>query len=648
MAVSQFSPTVERTRKELVDREFVTAIDIADSILAKHREYASGVSRIPLSPKSAPIQNPIDEWLSNVRDLFDQTLAPRINGRFVIIGLSMLDLDLKKQLEKSNFLSALVSELKEPLETLLSDLGEELWFSSNLEPNLEIGKTVDRVPNQGDDALEELREDQLGRAAFARFLAGRISSIDSKFAYAFHIYGPWGSGKSSLLNFLGDVLETDGWLVVNFNAWRSQHIRPPWWALLDKVFQEGKTKKMILRWDLINEYTWRLGIGRTYYYLAILLTAILSIILFMSLGENVKLLPNLSEIADDIGIVLATATALWAAFNAFSRAMFARSAKAAESYFDSATDPMGQITTRFKNLTNRIGGRKKTSKIAIFIDDLDRCKSEYVVGLLEGIQTLFRDSPNVLFVVAADRRWLNACFETVYSQLKIHVQEPGKPLGALFLEKVFQFSTPVPGIPVKMRETYWKYLLKMNQGLDEESIVSARAGAIDRLRDKAYLSDHYVILRDSQERKESFAQQQALREETIVNIASQEVSLQIEKHTLSQFATLLEPNPRAMKRLVNAYSVNSALSILGYLDIPQEKLALWTIITMRWPSLARHLSKKPSDFLFLLDEKAPESEIESSAGSLFTDPEVINVINGGETGVSLDVETLKDCAKLGY
>jgi hypothetical protein len=42
----------------------------------------------------------------------------------------------------------------------------------------------------------------------------------------------------------------------------------------------------------------------------------------------------------------------------------------------------------------------------------------------------------------------------------------------------------------------------------------------------------------------------------------------IETATDSSFATLLEPNPRAMKRLVNAYSVNRALSTLGHLDIP--------------------------------------------------------------------------------
>jgi KAP family P-loop domain len=40
--------------------------------------------------------------------------------------------------------------------------------------------------------------------------------------------------------------------------------------------------------------------------------------------------------------------------------------------------------------------------VVVFVDDLDRCESKYVVEFLEGIQTLFREAP-ITYVVAADR-----------------------------------------------------------------------------------------------------------------------------------------------------------------------------------------------------------------------------------------------------
>ena len=47
--------------------------------------------------------------------------------------------------------------------------------------------------------------------------------------------GPWGSGKSTLLQFIGKDLTTQGWLVVNFDAWRQSRVGPPWWSLLTSL-----------------------------------------------------------------------------------------------------------------------------------------------------------------------------------------------------------------------------------------------------------------------------------------------------------------------------------------------------------------------------------------------------------------------------
>ena len=68
-------------------------------------------------------------------------------------------------------------------------------------------------------------------------------------AFFVHVHGPWGSGKTTLLNLLrnylrngherplGEKYNKSPWIVIDFNAWQQQRMRPPWWSLMDAVFR---------------------------------------------------------------------------------------------------------------------------------------------------------------------------------------------------------------------------------------------------------------------------------------------------------------------------------------------------------------------------------------------------------------------------
>ena len=645
------SPTVRRMRKSLEGKSGgVYAVDIVSLILERHPDYAKKVKLPKLKGTSDGVQKHVDEWLAEVRSLFDPELAHELHGKLVIIGLSILEHELKQQLDVRNFLDALTKELKEPIEGLFTRYGYEKWNARKSEPESDSdkisGSVTDTVRNHSDNALDKMTEDQLGRAAYGRYLARRILAVQSNKAFAIHIYGPWGAGKSTLLNFLRDELEKDEWMVVEFNAWRNQHITPPWWALLDRVFQDSK--RYLSSWNLARENGWRLSMGRAYYFFGLFLALLFftGILYFIDLNSSngAGTFEYWVGVLKNAGAILTTAVAVWAAFLTVSRSLVWRSAEAAESYIETSTDPMGQIACRFKTLISRIKNNGKNKRVAIFIDDLDRCQSDYVVKLLEGIQTLFREAP-VIFVVAADQRWLNACFEEVHNQLEHHIQEPGKHLGTLFLEKVFQFSAPVPGIPPELRNLYWQHLLQKTNDDPAAEMGSARSKAKTAM-DNAKTEDK-MLFEIKQSNEKPFAERQAIREELIVRLASPELSANIKEHTLDPFAALLEPNPRSMKRLVNAYSVNRALSTLGHLDIPSAKLALWTILAMRWPELARHLEEHPKDIERIRENGKQETTTNDvSIDNLYSDPEVINVVNGEKSTVQLDLETVKQCALL--
>ena len=688
----RFNPTssVSKAMRRVGTKEKVGAAAFAQAIFMSHGEYA-GRRAASLQLRDTPSTRKAQEWVDETKTLFDpwrirSFLNPNepleLHGRLMVIGLCLLEPRLRTQLEGAGVFDALEKELQEPLPEILTERGRHLNDSWKQQQARNSAELYDTVPNWSDDPLLRPDQDLLGRHAFARFLAKRIDCIKSEsHAYSIHIYGPWGSGKSTLLNFLRNELEpkekesepkearrwiaklwirlreawrwiaklwirlrkqrrrTDEqeWLVVEFNAWRHQQVKVPWWSLMERILKE--TKKRLTPWERFLEYWWRFNSGRLQYFLGFIVLAwLLALVVFPLLRSEAPGggLKAFAEGADNVSKILALIATIWGGIFAINRSLLFGSAQAAQNYTELTHDPVNEIKRRFNALIEKL----QPARAVILIDDLDRCQSSYVVELLEGVQTLFREAP-VVFVVAADRQWLNACYEDVYEKLKPRVQEPGKPLGALFLEKAFRFSTPMPGIPGKLIERYWLYLLRVTTDRMEKDLAAARAKAEDQLAEARTESE--IRSRVESSSGLSFPEQRALREEAAVRLAAPEIIERIE-HTLKPYGRLLDPNPRAMKLLVNGYSANRALAILSEVDIDLHQLALWTILSSRWPRLADYLAEHP-DMLERIGHAGIE-DLPEDLKALWEEPAVIKVVKGDSIHAPLTTETLKQCVRL--
>jgi hypothetical protein len=299
------------------------------------------------------------------------------------------------------------------------------------------------------------------------------------------------------------------------------------------------------------------------------------------------------------------------------------------------SDPMRTVQDHVDHLTRWIH-----HDIVVMIDDLDRCKGPYVVELLEGIQTLFRDVP-VTYVIAADRDWLADSYAAEYSGFVSAGGDAGRPVGYLFLEKTFQISTGLPRSG-EWLATYWNRLLQSSSVPDPEALRKARADSSRALEGKSgkELRDEVIEHPGS-----TPAEVQARLESVAVEMVSERAQRQF-KHTLAPFRDLLgrDPNPRAMKRLVNAYGIARGIEILHSLNLTvdhqnEQETALWTILMLRWPKLAGHLGRYP-EHLQYVGTTDPPAAIPADLRPLFTDAEVVNVVRGEGVDATLTAEFL--------
>ena len=433
--------------------------------------------------------------------------------------------------------------------------------------------------------------DDLGRKPLAEALAARLvrlqrgeaASGDPR-AVMVHLHGPWGSGKSSFVNFLGDALarENPRWLVVEFNAWRNARVKPPWWNMLTEL-NRGLSRRLIrdvmplrwawlqLRWGWISPSVDNIVLVAAGFLLAAVLLAggqidsALATLKLTGSGEWVKSLK-------DLPTQLTLITGVLAAVVAGMRGLLLGGKHVAASFDALRTDSFRPFIGLFDMLV-----RAAPCPVLIVLDDLDRCDQATVTDLLEGIQTLFRGAP-VVFLAVADRHWITASFGERF-KLFGAAGDQARPVGDLFLDKMFQVSVSIPALPVAVKRVYLGKLL----GAD----APAPAAPL-RLPATAVRHEEIQAFIDAADED----QRPALRAEAVERASTAQAD-RIVEHRLMRWAHHVEPNPRGMKRLVNAIGMGQARAWLEGRSVEFDVIVLWTILELRWPRAAAAIIAEP-------------------------------------------------------
>lgn len=257
-----------------------------------------------------------------------------------------------------------------------------------------------------DQALKNPAQDKFNRASFAERISGILISKQYTTPLVIGIYGKWGEGKTSVVNFIKFYLqkndEDNEIVYLNFNPWRFNDED----ELLDsffKQFSQGISQKL----------------GK--------------------IGKKVA-----KEMLTYSGLILALAEPITGLsflthsnkFSKFISKIFGNDFESTLNRLQSSLEKSTTIDKQKEVINNKL---KDTGKVhAIFIDDIDRLNKNEIQILFKLIK-LTADFENVIYVLSFDPTIVASALSETY---------PGneKESGFKFLEKIVQVPLELPKI----------------------------------------------------------------------------------------------------------------------------------------------------------------------------------------------------------
>jgi hypothetical protein len=433
------------------------------------------------------------------------------------------------------------------------------------------------------------------------------------------------------------------WTAISFDAWRYQRVAPPWWWLMSELDKQLKARRWQTdkrawarqRSEDLLERLLRLAKDLLWVMPGV---AIFLIGLYLHQEAMVKVLGWLVTAGGGIAAILALLSSIR---NALRRHLLAQSPRGATALLRN-TDPMADLLRRYAFLV-----RSARSPIIVLIDNLDRCRAEYVVEMLEGIQTILRHPhahepmsrqsqpcPLIAFVVAADRRWLCDSYLHAYKDFEHSAREPGRPFGLMFVDKVFDIMLRIPTVPAAAAQrTSEGHKSTPSEtpfrGLTSESCVRAALREEERALQPEGQYQSRIPAPVPQLRIYAVEQ---LAEIEIAGEPRQRRQCRVTARHLDELLAALDPGTAVQRQLDVAYCVKRTTLLLAGHEVDDDhdaiyRLGLWTILQLKWPLLAEHLTRHPTDIQHLGHDTAPE-RIDEDLKLVFTHPVARRIANG--------------------
>ena len=248
--------------------------------------------------------------------------------------------------------------------------------------------------------------DALNRVQLAEKLTGYIDRLNAGAVLA--IDAPWGEGKTWFGKNWVKKLENEEYRVAYIDAFEQDYIEDPFMLLAAELLgmiEDKSQAKMLLTKKAVSVAKATISIGAK-----------------VGMGLLAKYALGGVDLGEEIEDAISDASGESANL----------STKWIEDSFEKHNENKNTIVAFKDELTKYASSQDKP--IVIFIDELDRCKPDFAVRLIERIKHFF-DVPNVVFVLLLNREQLEKAVKGVYGS---------ETDGAAYLGKFVNFFFKLP------------------------------------------------------------------------------------------------------------------------------------------------------------------------------------------------------------
>lgn len=291
-----------------------------------------------------------------------------------------------------------------------------------------------------DNEIGKPINDAIGHEKIAEHLADLVRDVETPTNIA--LYGPWGSGKTTIGLLLEEKLKSEKSVVfvrVDTFKYADLSLRRNFIKVIAKKLYGGswaekrKSNKIKRKLDTASKTTntirlsWRsLFIAGLIFFCYFIFDDILAILQTISIAALLTL--TSSQVTRNV------------------------SSPKEEDEFEEIFENMikGDM---FDQLKTHITRKTTFERLVIFVDELDRCPAEDMVKNLNAVRTFF-DIEKCVIIIAADRNVLETALEQESQQaIPIGNEDPYYSTGGAYLDKVFRYQISIP--------PFWK-----NQGVE--------------------------------------------------------------------------------------------------------------------------------------------------------------------------------------
>lgn len=300
----------------------------------------------------------------------------------------------------------------------------------------------------------------LGFPAIAQALANSI--VNSRPRFAIGIFGPWGSGKTTLMDAVRRELDPQQTVSVEFSAWRYEKEEYLLVPLLDTI------RESLVEWA--NQVAAAGAPDPSGVREAVMTTArtVGKVITSLVAGLSLKVgLPGALELSFAANDALAKAKELADEGNGQTEAQRQVARRSdpnfPQSVYHVCFRELRAAFTELRAHLKGLAGASRDLRFVVFVDDLDRCLPQGALEVLEAMK-LFFEMEGFVFVVGLDRSIVERFIEQRYSEAQswttatgssgtiVAVPEKRTPLvsGADYIKKIFQ--VPYTLAPVQLSQ----------------------------------------------------------------------------------------------------------------------------------------------------------------------------------------------------